>query len=753
MRYKLLLGIVFFLAAINIQAQQITYYADSSVQVAQGNGILKYPWAGGINAVFVSKMNLNNDSIEDLVLFDRTNHNTLTFLAVNKEYIHAPYYQRFFPYIDLWMHLRDYNMDGKKDIFTDGPNGVRVFKNVSNNTTIAWQLVADPLYSLVLNPGGNTSFDNMLVNNYDVISVEDVDYDGDLDIINFQFYTGSWLEYQHNMSMELYGVPDSLIFHRSTDCWGGIAEMLCNNYSFGNSCFSGLRLASTTQTEHVGAGSILTVDLNGDKLPDLLASKVTCQNLDYMQNVGSLDTALFASLDTIYPNGTLRIAFPDFPGVYHEDLDFDGVEDIIATQAQFDNELAIPPGAIDFQHSCWLYHNEGTSNDVSLSFIQKDYIQDQMIDWGENAMPAFADYDADGDLDMFVGQLTWGYNNNYSSLRLYENVGTKYIPFFELKDENYLNLQSNHYIYIKPLFTDLNGDHALDLVMLAQKNPETAALNYLPNLNSSTQPFSFNAGNQQTLLSIYPFDDPVFHDMDNDNDQDLLIGRYQGNLVYYINTGTHSTPSFTHSTDSLGGIKAIVPYANGDLSLTITDINRDGKDDLVTADNTSEITYYSDFVTSLAVNDTLIAAYINKGGSTSDDSVMLGAALRLASPDLNADGYPELVIGSNAGGLLLLRCNSSQPFKDTTIVYHPPAEASYTITIFPNPTTYFLNISSTADVQYSVIDVLGRTLIPEGHMEANTIKTITVEYLIDGLYFMRFSGSGINTIRKFIVQH
>jgi len=217
-RFLFILAVVFI--ASNLQAQQISYFADSSIQVAQGSGILKYPWAGGINSVFVSKMDLNNDSIQDVVLFDRTNHNVLTFLAVNQQYLHAPYYQRFFPYIDLWMLLRDYNMDGKKDMFTNGPDGVNVYKNISQGATIAWELVANPLYCLIPNVGEN-SLINLATNPYDVVSIEDIDHDGDLDIINFQPFTGAPLEYQRNVSMEKYNTPDSLVFNRSSNCWGG----------------------------------------------------------------------------------------------------------------------------------------------------------------------------------------------------------------------------------------------------------------------------------------------------------------------------------------------------------------------------------------------------------------------------------------------------------------------------------------------------------------------------------------------------
>jgi len=749
-RFLFILAVVFI--ASNLQAQQISYFADSSIQVAQGSGILKYPWAGGINSVFVSKMDLNNDSIQDVILFDRTNHNVLTFLAVNQQYLHAPYYQRFFPYIDLWMLLRDYNMDGKKDMFTNGPDGVNVYKNISQGATIAWELVANPLYCLIPNVGEN-SLINLATNPYDVVSIEDIDHDGDLDIINFQPFTGAPLEYQRNVSMEKYNTPDSLVFNRSSNCWGGIVEQFnCNSYSFGNLCLTGLRLDATNQTEHVGAGSLLTIDLTGDNLPDLLVSKVTCQNLTYMKNVGTLDTALFMSLDTIYPQGTARIDFPDFPGIYFEDLDFDGINDIIATQAQFTNALAIPNGAIDFEHSVWFYHNGGANNVVSpLDFIQNDFLQDQMIDWGENAMPAFADYDADGDLDMFIGQLTWGYNGEYSSLKLYENVGTKYVPFFELKDNDYLKLSYQEFLYIRPVFADLNGDNAIDLAMLVNIGNYEYAIEYLLNTNAADTSFKFSNTSLQTLpVEVEGSDDPVFFDADSDNDADLLIGSFYGNLSYYQNIGSPSSPSYTLVSDSL--VKPDNSLIKSFLCPVVTDINRDGKADLVTADNSGELIYYLNFIPLLSNTTTLKPTYINTGAAV-NDSMAFGSQLRLAAPDLNADGYPELALGSNAGGVMMLRRDSTQSFKDTSIVYTPPSDIGYTITLFPNPALNYININSSVGLNYSVVDVLGRILIYNAYLEANTISAVLVENFTDGLYIFRFNGPGINATRKFIVQH
>lgn len=54
---------------------------DSAIAVSSKGANLLNPWAGGLNAPQFLKMHLNNDDIEDLVVFDRTNSKISTFTA------------------------------------------------------------------------------------------------------------------------------------------------------------------------------------------------------------------------------------------------------------------------------------------------------------------------------------------------------------------------------------------------------------------------------------------------------------------------------------------------------------------------------------------------------------------------------------------------------------------------------------------------------------------------------------------------
>lgn len=74
------------------------------------------------------------------------------------------------------------------------------------------------------------------------------------------------------------------------------------------------------------------------------------------------------------------------------------------------------------------------------------------------------------------------------------------------------------------------------------------------------------------------------------------------------------------------------------------------------------------------------------------------------------------------------------------------------ISIFPNPANDYLYINSDADVQYAVIDQLGRTIIA-GRSGKN--EKIDVSTLADGAYILRLTASRdqYTAIKQFVVAH
>ena len=64
----------------------------NDILVIDGSDTLTNPWTGGFNAVQISKMDLNFDSLEDLFVFDRTGNKITTFINNGSTYSYAPEY-------------------------------------------------------------------------------------------------------------------------------------------------------------------------------------------------------------------------------------------------------------------------------------------------------------------------------------------------------------------------------------------------------------------------------------------------------------------------------------------------------------------------------------------------------------------------------------------------------------------------------------------------------------------------------------
>src|SRR5690606_11049253 len=92
---------------------------------------LPTPFAGGINSAQIQQIDLNGDHREELVVWDKNAANLLVFEVIEGQYVHRPMLQYAFPSdINGFLILEDFDGDGKKDLFTSSPFGIKVYKNI-----------------------------------------------------------------------------------------------------------------------------------------------------------------------------------------------------------------------------------------------------------------------------------------------------------------------------------------------------------------------------------------------------------------------------------------------------------------------------------------------------------------------------------------------------------------------------------------------------------------------------------------------
>ena len=212
----------FFYLTSSVVAQPFFKWNDS-IQVKINGSFIVNPWAGGLNFVQASNIDLDLDGIKDLFIFDRTGNKIRTFtnngILNSTDFKYSPQYESKFPKLHDWAILADYNCDGKEDIFSysDLGGGFKIYKNISTiSEGLQFTLVSALQYSTFNPPNGLLI--NLYVSSVDIPAITDIDNDGDLDIITFAI-TGSYLEYHQNKSMELYGTCDSLVYEVKNRCW------------------------------------------------------------------------------------------------------------------------------------------------------------------------------------------------------------------------------------------------------------------------------------------------------------------------------------------------------------------------------------------------------------------------------------------------------------------------------------------------------------------------------------------------------
>ncbi len=139
---------------------------------------------------------------------------------------------------------------------------------------------------------------------------------------------------------------------------------------------------------------------------------------------------------------------------------------------------------------------------------------------------------------------------------------------------------------------------------------------------------------------------PVLADLDGDSDLDLLVGNADGNTLFFRNTGTTLSPTFTLDSTNPFGITNV--SAGGALP-GLVDIDGDGDLDLFIGNHSGSTLFYRNNGTSpqapnFSLEGTNLFGIQGAGG--------FGAP---ALADLDGDNDLDLLIGNSAGDLLYFR--------------------------------------------------------------------------------------------------
>ncbi|WP_161889882.1 T9SS type A sorting domain-containing protein [Pontibacter russatus] len=732
--------------AVAQEKEPLQFRFRHDVPVSVQGRQLSSPWGGGLNTPQFSTIDLNRDGQEDLFVFDRQLRKVYTWLAVQQngqwQYRYAPSYEVFFPAeLENWALLRDYNCDGLKDIFTSSPLGIKVYmQEAAPSGQLKFSLAEEALYY-------KDNKVNMQMQGADVPAITDVDGDGDLDILISEFSRGFTLELYRNQRAEQNLACGSLRFEQQTNWWGGITECDgCNSYLFGAFC----RVAAPLHSGHDGS-ALLLLDMDADGDRDLVMGGVQCNNLVLMENEGTAENALMTSFSPSFPAAT-PASFPIFPAAFYEDVTFDGVPDmLVAPQVAQGTQDAHDFVAVNYESSTWLYRNAGADNKPDFRFVQDDFLQGQMLDIGESAFPAFADIDADGDLDMLVGNAASAKDGNYSaSLHLYRNTGTATAPAFELETKDYLGLQQAQLFNIRPAFADINGDGATDLVLTYSTSAHNSTrISYIPNKAATGQAALYDFSDVQLVQAIPDNAAPAFVDVDADNDLDLLLGKSDGSLAFYRNTGNAAAPVYAAENTPLVSLGQ--DYTRHSLYPATADVDGDGAPDLLTTDESGTLRIYRNLPSILQGNALTPETELLENELLEGlQATRFGKGLSITTAALGGENTLYLLIGTKGGGLYMLEQVSGNSGSPTT------PETGLTLEVYPNPADRSaaagVQVKATEPVTLQVYDAIGRRVyINAGAYSRNHV--VPLQHLRAGMYIIRAtSESGKHVSSKFVVR-
>lgn len=736
-QHYLSIGIIFLLTNFAI-AQSIERIYPTFIQNGQ---VLKEATFGGLSSPQFSEVDLNNDGILDLYIYDKIGKISLTYLNQGTpntiDYVAAPQYEKNFPPLTEWVLLRDYNGDNIPDIFAyssiPGIPGIEVytgFYNADNEIAFRQNNLSGGQFNIIYYPGSSGN-NNLFVSSADYPAVDDIDGDGDLDILTFNI-AGGITEFYANQSIERGFGRDSLIFVLADACWGKFFESgISKEVDLGpspNECALNFQSAESRSGVHAGS-TLLTLDIDNDQDKEVILGDISFPNLNLVINGGTAQNAYMTDQVVNFPGNSVPVNLPLFPAAFFLDINNDGQKDLIASP-NLGNDVG------ETFECAWYYENIGTTQNPIFDYRQQDLFVGDMLDFGTGAQPVFVDWNQDGLLDLVVGNKTFFVPGGMRNARifLFENRGTTTEPIFELTNDDLweMNQLSQSAWRFTPAFGDLDGDGDLDALI----GEEFGNLFYSENIAGAGNPFEFT-----TPVYAYQFIDigqvsrPQIIDINRDGLLDLVLGERNGNVNYFENTGTRENPIFpADPTNNFFG--SIDTRAQGQVTgySAPAVLEIDGEYQIFAGNEDGKILRYTDIEGNLAGIFTQV----------SDDfaNLDLGREIQPAFADIDNDGFLEMAVGTFRGGISFFKTDlKSQITSASNII------TAATWNIYPNPVSNTLFIDLDINLEPShlkIYNALGQSVHEQSYQ-----PTLDLVNLNTGVYVLEIATAKGRLVRKF----
>jgi len=533
--------------------------------------------------------------------------------------------------------------------------------------------------------------------------------------------------------MDSLGTCNGFRFSLDPECWGRFKLSALTNIGLLNqNCRSGLSENPLPESVSRHAGSVLSpLDQDCDGDVDLLNGDILGENMLFLQNGGTPDSAFIISQDSAFPVYDVSVNMQNLPGAYYMDLDNDGFRDLLVS----------PYATVGEDYNNLHFYKNTTDNCTNVfDFITPRLFSSETIDIGTGANVTFFDVDNDGLKDIVAGNdlyFSTDPNLAYSRLAFFRNTGTATAPVFALVTDDWLGLSSITQYGLFPSFGDLDGDGDADMLL----GNSDGSLLYYQNTAGAGNPcvFVFSAPQYQGI-DIGNNSAPQIIDVNRDGKNDLLIGERSGVLNYFENTGTASNPVFSVNTPNFGGVNVMLAGTIAGYSIPQLFDAGNGYELLVGSDR-GTIFHYTNIDGNLSGTFTLSDSVFG------DIEELKRIAISVA--DIDGDTEFDVLTGCNAGGFRLYTRNAALGASEV----QAPISTSFTIS--PNPASGVVNVVlNRGDVKgkipFKIYDLSGKLIrettidAPETYMDITGIEK--------GMYLIVVNDGGKAWHQKIVVQ-
>ncbi|MFD2201530.1 T9SS type A sorting domain-containing protein [Shivajiella indica] len=699
--------ILFFLIILGFSSRaQQTFTFDQSSIIKVDSKEIPIPFGIGINAAQFNEMDANGDGLEELIVWDINSRRTMVFKVLENGFEFIPEMSYYFPSDAAgFLVLADFDGDGRKDLFTSSPFGIKAYRNVTPTASPypRWEVAQN---FLRLDNGSNVQ-----ANLLDIPLIMDVDGDGDLDIVTFNFVAGDYLEFYKNTSVERKGVPDIDGFAFPESRWGKFEFCTCDSFSFGLTC-AGLPINQSMESEednfrieHAGGHSILYADFNEDGVFDLLLGQDECSTLYYLPNKGSNAVPLFEDYSTLLPGYGPLPEFPIFHAsfLWKNDLLVSSNSSTIAGIFNADyaeNIFRIPPG-------------QGN---------QSSFLQSELLDLGENTRPFFKGFKNSGGLILTANSML---DNKVLGIAYRFEVSEN---TWELKEKDFLNLSAldftdlQYFEYQNTLGQNTFWVTGVDTVNFSlQRRIFYSRSADLTNPVEITVPVTGTRALDHVELFAY------------ENKDYLLLAKQTGELVLFSIDFSQNGNLTLESRDFLG-------YSDNPATRNLSvHVLAQSKPSLYAIDQRGVLVFIPDFMNTTNRETVQIRLLDNELGPS-----RFGRNTWVTSLGQPFSDQRDLLLGNTGGGLEYLKL-------ETNII--PPSDGQFLVNVYPNPTIGNFKVLVSQNSKARLVSLLGQVLMDEMDIPANVETEVQAPYMAPGVYILQLTNEkGQNLIKKVIIK-